>query len=88
MSYRNSIQGALLAVLVGGCATLPAAVESRVQRADSMGQLDQLGDELGADDWQIATVVPIGGTGAFMVVFERRTPRWNVALMKKRGLAT
>lgn len=75
-----------LAIALGGCATLPAIVETRVQRVESMASLDQLGDELGADDWRLIEVTPQAGDGSFVGVFQRATPRWNVALLKKRGL--
>lgn len=75
-----------LAVTLGGCASLPAIVETRIQRVDSMASLDQLGDELGADDWRLIDIVPQDGNSAFIGVFQRATPRWNIALLKHRGL--
>lgn len=74
------------ALFIGGCATLPAIVETRIQRVESMASLDQLADELGVDGWAMVDVVPLGGSWSFIGVFQRSTPRWNLALLKQRGL--
>ena len=75
-----------LAFALAGCATMPAVVETRVQRVESMASLGRLGDELGVEGWTIVEVIPLGGSWAFIGVFQRSTPRWNPALLKQRGL--
>ncbi len=54
-----------------GCAVRP--VDTQVRRVDSLGGVDQVGDELGADGWRIVELVPQGE--GYVLVLQREVVR-------------
>lgn len=54
-----------------GCAST-AAVETTVRRADSLADVDRIGDELGARGWHVVEVELVDGGWHYVVVAERR----------------
>lgn len=60
-----------LAWLLIGCAST-AAVETTVRRADSLADVDRIGDELGARGWHVVEVELVDGGWHYVVVAERR----------------
>lgn len=62
---------ACLASLLLGCAST-TAVETTVRRADSLADVDRIGDELGARGWHVVEVELVDGGWHYVVVVERR----------------
>ena len=60
-----------MAWLLLGCAST-AAVETTVRRADSLVDVDRIGDELGARGWHVVEVELVDGGWHYVVVAERR----------------
>lgn len=60
---------AALAMMVLGCAV--ASVQTNVRRADSLADVDRIGDEAGREGWRIVDVVALQGGWSYVVVMQR-----------------
>lgn len=67
LRIRRLVVAAL--VLAGGCIVRP--LDTHVRRVDSLGGVDAVGDELGAQGWRIVSVAPLGDGAAYIVVLQR-----------------
>lgn len=63
----------LFVLLACGC--LPRPVDTQVRRVDSLGGVDQVGDELGVDGWLIVDVEAVDGGRWYVVVLQREGAR-------------
>lgn len=59
----------LALLLAVGCVVRP--VDTQVRRVDSLGGVDAVGDELGADGWVIVDVEALDGGRSYVVVLQR-----------------
>jgi hypothetical protein len=56
-------------VLAAGC--MPRPMDTQVRRVDSLGGVDAVGDELGAEGWRIVDVAALDGGASYVIVLQR-----------------
>lgn len=63
----------LLLLALGGC--VPRPVDTQVRRVDSLGGVDAIADELGADGWVVVDVEALDGGASWVLVLQREGGR-------------